>query len=217
MYYKKYFVLQNDMKFKMNGKRSLSPTNSPAKPWKQQVSQVHNGSLMEERRKLPMWSARESFLKEISKQPVVVLLAETGSGKTTQVPQFLWSAKLCRDKKVAITQPRRMAAVSLARRVAQEMGTEVGSLVGFRVRFQDQSDSSTRLLYQTDGMLLREAMLDNKLSRYSWVVLDEAHERTVNTDILFGVVKVRGLTSDLTLTWRCRPRSRAGSTAPRGR
>jgi len=136
-----------------------------------------------------MWSAKQSFLKEISKHPVVVLLAETGSGKTTQVPQFLISAKLCRDKKVAITQPRRMAAVSLARRVALETGTDLGGLVGYRVRFQDESDSTTRLLYQTDGMLLREAMLDNKLSRYSWIVLDEAHERTVNTDILFGVVK----------------------------
>ena len=118
------------------------------------------------------------------------MLAETGSGKTTQVPQFLLAANVCRDKKVAVTQPRRMAAVSLAKRVALETGTELGGLVGFRVRFQDQSDSTTRLLYQTDGMLLREAMLDNKLSRYSWIVLDEAHERTVNTDILFGVVKV---------------------------
>ena len=127
------------------------------------------------------------------RHPVVVLLAETGSGKTTQVPQFLWSAKLVKDKKVAITQPRRVAAVSLAKRVAREMNGEVGGLVGYRVRFEDVSDSGTRLLYQTDGMLLREAMLDNKLSRYSWIVLDEAHERTVNTDILFGVVKARAL------------------------
>ena len=120
-------------------------------------------------------------------------MAETGSGKTTQVPQFLWYAKVLRDKKVCITQPRRVAAVSLAKRVAREMGGEVGGLVGYRVRFQDVSDTSTRLLYQTDGMLLREAMLDNKLFRYSWIVLDEAHERTVNTDILFGVVKVSHL------------------------
>lgn len=120
---------------------------------------------------------------------MVVLLAETGSGKTTQVPQFILMAKLARDKKVAVTQPRRVAAISLAKRVSRELGCDVGGKVGFRVRFQDMSDSSTKLLYQTDGMLLREAMLDNKLSRYSWIVLDEAHERTVNTDILFGVVK----------------------------
>ena len=128
------------------------------------------------------------------------MLAETGSGKTTQVPQFLLAANVCRDKKVAVTQPRRMAAVSLAKRVALETGTDLGGLVGFRVRFQDQSDSTTRLLYQTDGMLLREAMLDSKLSRYSWIVLDEAHERTVNTDILFGVVKVLDTTDIEMLT-----------------
>ena len=139
-----------------------------------------------------IWVDLIIFLRHHSRHPVVVLLAETGSGKTTQVPQFLWSAKLVKDKKIAITQPRRVAAVSLAKRVAKEMRGEVGGLVGYRVRFEDASDSGTRLLYQTDGMLLREAMLDNKLSRYSWVVLDEAHERTVNTDILFGVVKVLG-------------------------
>merc|ERR1719312_1213840 len=144
---------------------------------------------MKERKQLPMWSAREMFLSEVGRHNVVVLLAETGSGKTTQVPQFLYTARMLKNKMVAITQPRRVAAVSLAKRVAREMNGEVGGLVGYRVRFQDESDSNTKLLYQTDGMLLREAMLDNQLSRYSWIVLDEAHERTVNTDILFGVVK----------------------------
>jgi len=219
------------MKLKMNGKRPYSPSpNSNNKPWKQPFKHNRSNSnnsltspgggnsynqnnrspgqaggggndLQRERRQLPMWGAREKFLSEVGKHNVVVLLAETGSGKTTQVPQFLYTARMLRDKMVAVTQPRRVAAVSLAKRVAREMGGEVGGVVGFRVRFQDVSDTNTKLLYQTDGMLLREAMLDNQLSRYSWVVLDEAHERTVNTDILFGVVKaaVRSRSSDTTI------------------
>ena len=120
---------------------------------------------------------------------MVVLLAETGSGKTTQVPQFILMAKLARDKKVAVTQPRRVAAISLAKRVSRELGCDVGGKVGFRVRFQDMSDSSTKLLYQTDGMLLREAMSDPMLEQYQVILLDEAHERTLATDILMGVLK----------------------------
>jgi len=119
----------------------------------------------------------------------VILLAETGAGKTTQIPQFIHEARLDRDGLIAVTQPRRVAAISLAKRVAQETATDLGTIVGYRVRFEDMSSNATRILYQTDGMLLREAMMDSLLSRYSWVVLDEAHERTVNTDILFGVVK----------------------------
>jgi len=208
------------MKLKMNGgKRPYSPSpNSNHKPWKHQFKHNHQrnnshgspspvagggSNLQSERMKLPMWEARDRFLSEVGRHNVVVLLAETGSGKTTQVPQFLYSARMHRDKLVAITQPRRVAAVSLAKRVAKELGGDgkVGGVVGYRVRFEDVSDSHTRLLYQTDGMLLREAMLDSQLSRYSWVVLDEAHERTVNTDILFGVVKaaVRSRSNDPTI------------------
>jgi len=208
------------MKLKMNGgKRPYSPSpNSNHKPWKHQFKHNHQrnnshgspspvagggSNLQSERMKLPMWEARDRFLSEVGRHNVVVLLAETGSGKTTQVPQFLYSARMHRDKLVAITQPRRVAAVSLAKRVAKELGGDgkVGGVVGYRVRFEDVSDSHTRLLYQTDGMLLREAMLDSQLSRYSWVVLDEAHERTVNTDILFGVVKaaVRSRSNDTTI------------------
>jgi len=205
------------MKMKMNGnKRPFSPSPGGNKqPWKQNKKQNNfdspnmiqnkgvfgNQELMKERKQLPMWSAREMFLSEVGRHNVVVLLAETGSGKTTQVPQFLYTARMLKNKMVAITQPRRVAAVSLAKRVAREMNGEVGGLVGYRVRFQDVTDSNTKLLYQTDGMLLREAMLDNQLSRYSWIVLDEAHERTVNTDILFGVVKaaVRSRLNDQTI------------------
>jgi len=141
------------------------------------------------RRLLPMWGAKEAFLREVSRHPTVVLLAETGSGKTTQVPQFLIGARLQGSSMVAVTQPRRVAAISLAKRVSKELGYELGDRVGYRVRFQEETSNNTQVLYQTDGMLLREAMMDPILSRYSWVVLDEAHERTVNTDILFGVVK----------------------------
>ena len=177
------------MKLKMNGgKRPYSPSpNSNHKPWKHQFKNNHqrnnsHGSpspvsgggtnLQSERMKLPMWEARDRFLSEVGRHNVVVLLAETGSGKTTQVPQFLYSARMHRDKLVAITQPRRVAAVSLAKRVAKELGGDgkVGGVVGYRVRFEDVSDSHTRLLYQTDGMLLREAMLDSQLSRFDYVV-----------------------------------------------
>lgn len=88
---------------------------------------------------------------------------------------------------IGVTQPRRVAAISLSQRVGQERGQ--ASQVGYRVRFEDNTSSETKIIYQTDGMLLREAMLDPTLSKYSWVILDEAHERSVSTDILFGVIK----------------------------
>jgi len=149
----------------------------------------HQQNILNERKKLPIFPAKNKFLEEVSKNKTVILLGETGSGKTTQIPQFLHEARLDRVGSIAVTQPRRVAAVTLAKRVAREMNTELGGLVGYKVRFENCSDDRTKIVYQTDGMLLREAMLDPLLSSYSWVLLDEAHERTVSTDILFGVVK----------------------------
>lgn len=121
---------------------------------------------------------------------MVVLEGETGSGKTTQVPQFLVEAGYANDgKRICCTQPRRVAAISVARRVAQEMDIQLGTQVGYTVRFEDKSCNRTQLLYQTDGMLLRAAMTDPLFSKYSVIVLDEAHERTMSTDILMGVLK----------------------------
>jgi len=145
--------------------------------------------ILQWRRRLPIFPVKQRFLEEATTHGTVILLAETGSGKTTQVPQFIHEARLDREGIIGVTQPRRVAAVSLSKRVAYETETELGSLIGYRVRFEDVSSNSTKVLFQTDGMLLREAMVDPLLSRYSWIVLDEAHERTVNTDILFGVVK----------------------------
>ncbi|CAI8056710.1 ATP-dependent RNA helicase DHX33 [Geodia barretti] len=141
------------------------------------------------RRSLPIFPARGKLLKEIKARPSCVVVGETGSGKTTQIPQYLLESGVGTSGVVAVTQPRRVAAVSVAKRVAEERGCQLGSEVGYAVRFDECYSSETRLKYMTDGMLLREAMSDPTLSRYSTVILDEAHERTVHTDLLFGVVK----------------------------
>jgi ATP-dependent RNA helicase DHX8/PRP22 len=117
------------------------------------------------------------------------VVGETGSGKTTQLPQYAHEAGLAGGLAVACTQPRRVAAVSVARRVAEETGTVLGDLVGYAIRFEDVSSNSTRVKFLTDGMLLREATADANLERYGVVMIDEAHERTLQTDFLLGVLK----------------------------
>lgn len=143
-----------------------------------------------ERRRLPAWSAREKLVELVRENQVLIVIGETGSGKTTQIPRFLYDAGLAKGGLVACTQPRRVAAVTVAQRVAEEMGTELGAgKVGYSIRFDDRTSPNTRIKYLTDGMLLREALVDPRLSRYKVVVLDEAHERTVATDVLFGLLK----------------------------
>ncbi|KAK6182959.1 hypothetical protein SNE40_010524 [Patella caerulea] len=142
-----------------------------------------------ERLQLPIYSARKRLLQEIQKLDTVIVIGETGSGKTTQIPQFLLESGMHRGKTIAITQPRRVAAITVSQRVAEEKKTAVGRLVGYCVRFEDMTSEATKIKYMTDGMLLREAILDPQLKRYSVVILDEAHERTIHTDVLFGVVK----------------------------
>ncbi|CAL5430179.1 unnamed protein product [Camellia sinensis] len=133
----------------------------------------------------------EFFASEVKSNNILIIVGETGSGKTTQLPQFLFNAGLCHDGKViGITQPRRVAAVSVAKRVAEECGVQLGQRVGYSIRFDDTTSSSTRIKYMTDGLLLsREALLDPYLSRYSVIIVDEAHERTVHTDVLLGLLK----------------------------
>ncbi|KAG0173223.1 DEAH-box ATP-dependent RNA helicase prp43 [Apophysomyces sp. BC1034] len=147
--------------------------------------------ILEGRRKLPVHAQRKEFLEMIHNNQFVVLVGETGSGKTTQIPQFLAYDELphLKGKQIACTQPRRVAAMSVAQRVADEMDVKLGQEVGYNIRFEDNTSPSTFLKYMTDGMLLREAMSDPQLSRYSAIVLDEAHERTLNTDILMGLLK----------------------------
>lgn len=147
--------------------------------------------LFRKRIALPVWEYREKFFEYLNNHQILVLVGETGSGKTTQIPQ--WCVELLRQKGgrrgVACTQPRRVAAMSVAARVAEEMDVAIGQEVGYSIRFEDCSSPKTLLKYMTDGMLLREAMSDPLLEAYGVVLLDEAHERTLATDILMGVLK----------------------------
>ena len=121
---------------------------------------------------------------------MLVLQGDTGSGKTTQVPQFLLESGIANGANIACTQPRRVAAMSVAARVADEMDVRLGDEVGYTIRFEDRSSQKTQLKYLTDGMLLRESMNDPELRRYGIIILDEAHERTLSTDILFGLINI---------------------------
>ncbi|MCJ1255699.1 hypothetical protein MMC24_003516 [Lignoscripta atroalba] len=139
---------------------------------------------------LPIARHRQSLLYLIELFPVTIVVGQTGSGKTTQIPQFLQQAGWCADGKVvAVTQPRRVAATTVAARVAEEMGCKLGEEVGYSIRFEDLTSASTRIKFMTDGLLLREALVDPLLSRYSVIMVDEAHERSLSTDILLGVLK----------------------------
>nr|PVC53986.1 DEAD-box family helicase [Theileria orientalis] len=145
--------------------------------------------LLEDRKKLPAWTARRNFIKLVKRNQVLVLVGETGSGKTTQMTQFALEAGLSGMRPIAITQPRRVAAMSVATRVAEEMDVELGVTVGYSIRFEDKYCDKTLLKFMTDGMLLKEITTDRTLSNYGMVVLDEAHERTIATDVLFGLFK----------------------------
>ncbi|XP_057516708.1 probable pre-mRNA-splicing factor ATP-dependent RNA helicase DEAH2 isoform X2 [Amaranthus tricolor] len=151
--------------------------------------------ILEKRKSLPVWQQKEEFLQVLNNNQILILVGETGSGKTTQIPQFvieaveLDSTDKRRKMMVACTQPRRVAAMSVSRRVAEEMDVTLGEEVGYSIRFEDCSSAKTVLKYLTDGMLLREAMTDPLLERYKVIILDEAHERTLATDVLFGLLK----------------------------
>ncbi|CAI9761818.1 unnamed protein product [Fraxinus pennsylvanica] len=147
-------------------------------------------NIEQQRKSLPIAAAEKLLLEEVRNNDTLIIVGETGSGKTTQLPQYLNNGGFCRDGGIiGITQPRRVAAVTVAKRVAEECGVALGQKVGYAIRFEDVTSSSTRIKYMTDGLLLREALLDSYLSKYSVIIVDEAHERTVHTDVLLGLLK----------------------------
>ncbi|KAF3510131.1 hypothetical protein F2Q69_00009709 [Brassica cretica] len=146
-------------------------------------------SIQEQRESLPIYKLKTELIQAVHDNQVLVVIGETGSGKTTQVTQYLAEAGYTTKGKIGCTQPRRVAAMSVAKRVAEEFGCRLGEEVGYAIRFEDCTGPDTLIKYMTDGMLLREILIDENLSQYSVVMLDEAHERTINTDVLFGLLK----------------------------
>lgn len=160
------------------------------KPTEMTEAQKRKLSLKETRESLPIYAFREDLLEAIAEHQVLIIEGETGSGKTTQIPQYLYESGYCKGNfKVGCTQPRRVAAMSVSARVASEMNVKLGSEVGYAIRFEDCTSERTRIKYMTDGMLLREFLTEPDLKGYSVIMIDEAHERTLHTDILFGLVK----------------------------
>ncbi|XP_070574993.1 probable ATP-dependent RNA helicase DHX35 [Ptychodera flava] len=158
-------------------------------------SVIHNPhislSIEQQRQRLPIFKHRNHILYLVGKYQTVVIVGETGCGKSTQIPQYLseagWTAQ---GHVVAVTQPRRVAAVTVANRIAEEMGAVLGHEVGYAIRFDDCTDpTSTKIKFLTDGVLVREMMSDPLLKKYSVIMIDEAHERTLYTDIIVGLLK----------------------------
>uniref|UniRef100_A0A453I839 RNA helicase n=1 Tax=Aegilops tauschii subsp. strangulata TaxID=200361 RepID=A0A453I839_AEGTS len=174
----------------INGAAAAAAANPSINRWNGRPYSARYLEILEKRRTLPVWQQKDEFLRVLRDNQTLILVGETGSGKTTQIPQFVLEAEgLSNRSMVACTQPRRVAAMSVSRRVAEEMDVTIGEEVGYSIRFEDCSSHKTVLKYLTDGMLLREAMADPLLERYKVIVLDEAHERTLATDVLFGLLK----------------------------
>uniref|UniRef100_A0A7N8XVB8 RNA helicase n=1 Tax=Mastacembelus armatus TaxID=205130 RepID=A0A7N8XVB8_9TELE len=146
-------------------------------------------SILEQRESLPIYRLKEQLIQAVHDNQILIVIGETGSGKTTQITQYLAEAGYTTRGKIGCTQPRRVAAMSVAKRVSEEYGCCLGQEVGYTIRFEDCTSPETVIKYMTDGMLLRECLIDSELGQYAIIMLDEAHERTIHTDVLFGLLK----------------------------
>ncbi|KAF2083564.1 pre-mRNA-splicing factor ATP-dependent RNA helicase prp22 [Saccharata proteae CBS 121410] len=146
-------------------------------------------SIKEQRESLPVYKFRTQLLQAVREHQLLIVVGDTGSGKTTQLTQYLAEAGFANEGMIGCTQPRRVAAMSVAQRVADEVGCRLGHEVGYTIRFEDMTGPDTKIKYMTDGIMQREILLDPYLHKYSVIMLDEAHERTIATDVLFGLLK----------------------------
>ncbi|MGP1586976.1 MAG: helicase-related protein [Treponemataceae bacterium] len=138
---------------------------------------------------LPVYQQKEIILKALNKNQVIVVQSPTGSGKTTQLPVILHEAGYSKNGIIAVTQPRRIAALSVSEFISKQLGTKYPGLVGYKMRFEDKTDYTTKIKIMTDGILLQEMKLDPYLSKYSVIMVDEAHERSLNIDFVLGLLK----------------------------
>jgi ATP-dependent helicase HrpA len=138
---------------------------------------------------LPITAKKDEIIRAISRHPVVIVSGETGSGKTTQLPKFCLAAGRGMDGIIAHTQPRRIAAMTVARRIAEEFGQELGRAVGYKIRFKDRTSKDAYLKIMTDGILLAETQSDRYLRAYDTIIVDEAHERSLNIDFILGILQ----------------------------
>ena len=139
--------------------------------------------------RLPIYKNKEELIN-LLKSPdinVIIIMGETGCGKTTQVPKIIYENLPLDNKMICITQPRRIAAISISERVAEELDSKIGETVGFSVRFKEKMSKKTKIKFLTDGMLVRECILDKNLEKYKYIILDEIHERSIHTDILMMI------------------------------
>ncbi|MGB0141819.1 MAG: helicase-related protein, partial [Luminiphilus sp.] len=138
---------------------------------------------------LPVVARRDEIMRAIAENQVVVIAGETGSGKTTQLPKMCLELGRGREKRIGHTQPRRIAARAVSSRIAEELNTTVGGLVGYQVRFNDDVTEQTAVKVMTDGILLTELSRDRQLQAYDTLIIDEAHERSLNIDFILGYLK----------------------------
>ncbi|GFY65643.1 ATP-dependent RNA helicase DHX8 [Trichonephila inaurata madagascariensis] len=177
--------------------RGIGLSTQDLPEWKKHISGGSKASygkktqltILEQRQSLPIYKLKDDLIKAVTDNQILIVIGETGSGKTTQMTQYLSEAGFTARGKIGCTQPRRVAAMSVAKRVAEEFGCRLGQEVGYTIRFEDCTSQETVIKYMTDGMLLRECLVDPDLKSYAVVMLDEAHERTIHTDVLFGLLK----------------------------
>lgn len=187
---------QNNQRILASQIRDIANQTYDQMEWKKEpiVKKFHSTSrslmsIKEQRETLPIYRLKDELIKAVDDNRVLIVIGETGSGKTTQITQYLVDHGYGKYGKIGCTQPRRVAAMSVAKRVSEEYGCKLGEFVGYSIRFEDCCSADTIIKYMTDGMLLREALVDKNLTQYSVIMLDEAHERTIHTDILFGLLK----------------------------